>query len=61
MSVFKHAKESEHRHVKIDDFQVMQSGLTNYYRRTIAEALHIKESQPSLNEQNQLRSLSLLN
>ena len=60
-SLCKHALETGHPPVNIEQFLVLNDGLNNYKKRKLSEALFIKEQKPTLNEQGQSIPLTLLN
>ena len=50
--LFKHAMETNHKMVPLDDFQIMGKGYKiSKFRRKLAESLHIKKKRSSLNTQ----------
>ena len=57
----KHALETGHPPVNIEQFSVLSDGLNNYKKRKLSEAFFIKEQRPTLNKQGQSISLTLLN
>ena len=60
--VLKHSSKKEHAEVTREDFKIISSHFkNNRFKRTIAEALLIKQERPSLNVQDQLVEPKLLN
>lgn len=57
--VYQHTMESGHPPASIDDFTILDH-TKGYYRRTISEALHIRELKPTLNKQGQSIPLKLV-
>ena len=52
--VLKHSSEKEHVEVKQEDFKIIGSNFkNNRFKRTIAEALLLRQKHPSLNVQEQ--------
>ena len=60
--LFKHAKETNHKTVTLDDFKIIGKGYKrSKFRRKLAESLHIKEKRSSLNTQEASVPLKLFN
>ena len=60
--LLKHALENNHQHLSEKDFKIIGNGFWgNNKKRTVAEALLIKEIKPTLNIQDQSVSLQWFN
>ena len=60
--LFKHAKETNHKTVTLDDFKIIGKGYKrSKFRCKLAESLHIKEKHSSLNTQEASVPLKLFN
>ena len=60
--LFKHAMETDHKTVTLDDFRITGKGYKrSKFRRKFAESLHIKEKRSSLNTQEPSVPLKLFN
>ena len=61
-NLFKHAKETNHKTVTLDDFKIIGKGYKrSKFRRKLAESLHIKEKGSFLNTQGPSVPLKLFN
>ena len=59
--LLKHAHDTKHRRVWLQDFEVIGSGYKSKFKRKISESLFIKRKTPSLNIQKDAYRLSLFN
>ena len=60
--LFKHAKETNHKTVTLDEFKIVGKGYKrSKFRCKLAESLHIKEKHSSLNTQEASVPLKLFN
>ena len=60
--LLKQAIESGHRHIKGENFKIINNGFrNNTLKRRIAESLLVKEKKPTLNKQEQSLQLKLYN
>ena len=60
--LFKHAMETNHKMVTLDDFKIIGKGYKrSKLRHKLAESLHIKEKRSSLNSQEDFVPLKLFN
>ena len=59
--LFKHAENTKHKRVDIDDFKILGKGYSSDFKRKISEALFIKKHTPDLNIQKDSYKLSLFN
>ena len=60
--LYRHAVVNKHRNARYDDFKIVVSGFrSNTFKRKVAEALLIKELQPTLNVQEKSIELKLFN
>ena len=59
--LLKHANETKHRRVWLQDFQIIGSGYKSKFKRKISEALYIKGNKPDLNVQKDAYRLALYN
>ena len=55
-SLCKHALETGHPPVNIEQFSVLSDGLNNYKKRKLSDALFIKEQRPRTSKVNQFPS-----
>ena len=61
-NLFKHAMETNHKTVTLDDFKIIGKGYKrSKFRRKLAESLHIKEKRSSLNTHDPSVLLKLFN
>ena len=57
-----YAEKTRQKDVNIDDFEILSNGYkNNKFKRTLAEALHIKHERPTLSVQEQSVALKLFN
>ena len=59
--LFKHAQETKHKRVKVNDFNIIGKGYRSDFTRRISESLLIKKLKPDLNIQKDSYKLSLFN
>ena len=59
--LLRHAKQTKHIRVWLDDFKILGIGYSSDFKRKISEALYIKELRPELNIQKDSYSLNLFN
>ena len=59
--VYKHSIDNNHKHVWVDDFEILSSNYTASYKRKLSESLYIKEYNASLNSQEKSVKLNLFN
>ena len=59
--LLKHARETGHHRVWLDDFKIVGQGYSSEFKRKISESLYIKESNPNLNIQKTAYNLTLFN
>ena len=59
--VYKHSINNNHKHVWVDDFEILSSNCTASYKRKLSESLYIKEYNASLNSQEKSVKLNILN
>ena len=59
-SVYKYGQEKG-INIQTEDFKIVEKGYPKYLDRKIAEALHIKDFNPTLNGQKQSYKLQLFN
>jgi len=59
--LLKHAQDTKHRRVWLQDFRIIGQGYKSKYKRRISEALYIKGNKPDLNVQKDAYRLSLFN
>ena len=59
--LLKHANETGHGRVWLNDFKILGSGYTSDFKRKISESLFINELKPDLNVQKTAFKLSLFN
>ena len=59
--VLKHALDTGHRRISLEDTKILNKNFSNYYKRKISEALYIKQKNPVLNIQDQSVPLKLFN
>ena len=57
-----YAEKTRQKDVNIHDFEILSNGYkNNKFKRTLAEALHIKHERPTLSVQEQSVALKLFN
>ena len=59
--LFKHAKKTKHRKIRVSDFKIIGKGFRSDFTRKISESLYVKELKPDLNVQKDAYKLSLFN
>ena len=59
--LLKHANETGHKRVWLEDFRILGSGYSSNFKRRISESLFISEFKPDLNVQKTAYKLSLFN
>ena len=59
--LLKHAQDTKHRRVWLQDFRIIGSGYKSKFKRRISEALYIKGNKPDLNIQKDAYRLALYN
>ena len=59
--LYKHAQQTKHKKVNVNDFKIIGKGYRSDFTRRISESLHIKKLKPDLNIQKDSYKLSLFN
>lgn len=59
--VYKHSNNVNHKHVWLDDFEILDSNYTSTYKRKLSESLFIKKYNSTLNTQENSVKLNLFN